>query len=119
LAGRRPPDRVARERRACADDRPGRIRIRGTVRRRTLRQARRRVSIDIATFGCRLNAYESEVIRANVAAAGLDDVVVVYTLAVSAEAGRQARQAIRTHRRAHPAARLVVTGGAAPTRPQA
>ena len=67
----------------------------------------------IVTFGCRLNAFESEVIREQVAAAGLADTVVVNTCAVTAEAERQARQAIRKARRANPAARIVVTGCAA------
>ncbi len=53
----------------------------------------------IITFGCRLNAYESEVIRAQARAAGLEDAVIVNTCAVTAEAERQARQAIRRARR--------------------
>src|SRR6185312_1228053 len=74
--------------------------------------------LDILTFGCRLNAFESEVIRAEAAAAGLDDAVIVNTCAVTAEAERQARQAIRRARRARPDARLIVTGCAAQIRPQ-
>jgi threonylcarbamoyladenosine tRNA methylthiotransferase MtaB len=53
------------------------------------------MSIDVVTFGCRLNAYESEVIRRNAEAAGLSDVIVVNTCAVTGEAVRQARQTIR------------------------
>jgi threonylcarbamoyladenosine tRNA methylthiotransferase MtaB len=75
------------------------------------------VSIDIVTFGCRLNAYESNAIRHHAQAAGLDDVVVVNTCAVTAEAVRQARQTIRAHARARPGARLIVTGCAAQTDP--
>ena len=71
------------------------------------------MSLDVITFGCRLNAYESEVMRANAAAAGLDDAVIVNTCAVTAEAERQARQAIRRARRERPRARIVVTGCAA------
>ncbi|MBT5051292.1 MAG: tRNA (N(6)-L-threonylcarbamoyladenosine(37)-C(2))-methylthiotransferase MtaB [Rhodospirillaceae bacterium] len=67
----------------------------------------------IQTFGCRLNAYESEVIRGHVAKAGLSDVVVINTCAVTGEAERQARQAIRRARRASPDAHIVVTGCAA------
>ncbi|MGF1606170.1 MAG: tRNA (N(6)-L-threonylcarbamoyladenosine(37)-C(2))-methylthiotransferase MtaB [Rhodothalassiaceae bacterium] len=67
--------------------------------------------LDIRTFGCRLNAYESEVIRAN--AGHLTDTVVVNTCAVTAEAVRQARQAIRKARREQPSARILVTGCAA------
>ncbi|MFO1037495.1 MAG: tRNA (N(6)-L-threonylcarbamoyladenosine(37)-C(2))-methylthiotransferase MtaB [Geminicoccaceae bacterium] len=64
----------------------------------------------IVTFGCRLNLVESEVIRRHAVAAGLRDAVVVHTCAVTAEAERQARQAIRRARREHPEARIVVTG---------
>jgi threonylcarbamoyladenosine tRNA methylthiotransferase MtaB len=75
------------------------------------------VSVDVLTFGCRLNAYESEVVRENATAAGLIDVVVVNSCAVTAEAERQARQAIRRARRERPQARIVVTGCAAQTSP--
>ncbi|HEX7967416.1 MAG TPA: tRNA (N(6)-L-threonylcarbamoyladenosine(37)-C(2))-methylthiotransferase MtaB [Stellaceae bacterium] len=66
--------------------------------------------LDIVTFGCRLNAFESEVIRRHAEAAGLADAVIVNTCAVTTEAERQARQAIRRARRERPAARLIVTG---------
>ena len=66
---------------------------------------------DILTFGCRLNTYESEVMRAH--AAGLDNVVIVNTCAVTGEAERQARQAVRRAHRERPDARIVVTGCAA------
>ncbi len=72
----------------------------------------------IVTFGCRLNAYESEVMRAQARAAGLEDAVIVNTCAVTAEAERQARQAIRRARREHPSARLIVTGCAAQIDPE-
>ncbi len=71
------------------------------------------------TFGCRLNSFESELMHQHAAAAGLDDVVVIHTCAVTAEAERQARQAIRKARRAWPDARIVVTGCAAQIRPDA
>src|SRR5882724_1362848 len=74
--------------------------------------------LDIVTFGCRLNVYESEIIRAQAAAAGLADVVIVNTCAVTAEAERQARQAIRRAKRERPQARIVVTGCAAQTNPE-
>ena len=67
----------------------------------------------IVTFGCRLNAFESEVMRGHAAAAGLADAVIVNTCAVTAEAERQARQAIRRARRENPGARIIVTGCAA------
>ncbi len=69
--------------------------------------------IEIITFGCRLNAYESEVMREHAKAAGVGDAVIVNTCAVTAEAVRQARQAIRKARRDRPGAKIVVTGCAA------
>ncbi|HLN11143.1 MAG TPA: tRNA (N(6)-L-threonylcarbamoyladenosine(37)-C(2))-methylthiotransferase MtaB, partial [Xanthobacteraceae bacterium] len=75
------------------------------------------MSLDIITFGCRLNAYESEVMRREAAAAGLSDTVIVNTCAVTAEAARQARQTIRRLARERPGARIVVTGCAAQTDP--
>ena len=69
--------------------------------------------IEIITFGCRLNAYESEVMREHAGAAGVTDAVIVNTCAVTAEAVRQARQAIRKARRKNPGAKIVVTGCAA------
>jgi threonylcarbamoyladenosine tRNA methylthiotransferase MtaB len=68
---------------------------------------------EIITFGCRLNAFESQVIRRAAAAAGLSDAVIINTCAVTAEAERQARQAIRRARRMHPEATIIVTGCAA------
>jgi threonylcarbamoyladenosine tRNA methylthiotransferase MtaB len=75
--------------------------------------------VEIITFGCRLNAYESEVMREHATAAGLTSAVIVNTCAVTAEAVRQARQAIRKARRMHPGAKLVVTGCAAQIDPEA
>ncbi|MGE0847170.1 MAG: tRNA (N(6)-L-threonylcarbamoyladenosine(37)-C(2))-methylthiotransferase MtaB [Flavobacteriaceae bacterium] len=72
---------------------------------------------DIITFGCRLNAYESEIMRDAAATAGATDTVIVNTCAVTAEAVRQARQRIRRLRRERPGARIVVTGCAAQTEP--
>jgi threonylcarbamoyladenosine tRNA methylthiotransferase MtaB len=73
------------------------------------------MSIEVVTFGCRLNAAESEVIRRQATGAGLDNTVVVNTCAVTAEAMRQARQSIRALRREHPQRRIVVTGCGAQT----
>src|ERR1700754_123932 len=70
-------------------------------------------SIDILTLGCRLNSYESEVMRGHAEAAGLQDAVIVNTCAVTAEAVRQARQTIRRARRERPTASIIVTGCAA------
>ena len=72
---------------------------------------------EIITFGCRLNAYESEAIRMRAAEAGLCDAIIVNTCAVTAEAVRQSRQTIRKLRRERPAARIIVTGCAAQTEP--
>jgi len=69
--------------------------------------------LDIVTFGCRLNVYESEIIRGQAESAGLSDAVIVNTCAVTAEAERQARQTIRRLRRERPDARIIVTGCAA------
>ena len=76
------------------------------------------MTVDVVTFGCRLNAAESEVIRREAERAGFSDTVVVNTCAVTAEAVRQARQAIRALRRDRPQAKIVVTGCAAQTEPQ-
>lgn len=75
--------------------------------------------VDIVTFGCRLNSYESEVIRARAAEDGLENAIVFNTCAVTNEAVRQARQAIRKARRANPNAKLIVTGCAAQIDPAA
>ena len=71
----------------------------------------------VVTFGCRLNAAESEAIRGHAIAAGLNDAVIVNTCAVTAEAERQARQMIRKLRRENASARIVVTGCAAQVDP--
>jgi len=71
--------------------------------------------VTVITFGCRLNTYESEVMRAEAEKAGLNNAVLVNTCAVTGEAVRQARQAIRRARRDNPHARIVVTGCAAQT----
>jgi len=72
----------------------------------------------IITFGCRLNAFESEVIRRAATSAGLGDAIIVNTCAVTAEAERQARQAIRRARREHPESTIIVTGCAAEIAPE-
>ncbi len=74
---------------------------------------------EVVTFGCRLNAHESEAIRARAAEDGLTNAVVFNTCAVTGEAVRQARQAIRKARRERPGARLIVTGCAAQIDPDA
>jgi threonylcarbamoyladenosine tRNA methylthiotransferase MtaB len=73
------------------------------------------MGVDVVTFGCRLNSFESEVIRREAVSAGLDEAIVVNTCAVTNEAVAQARQTIRKLRRDHPAAKIVVTGCAAQT----
>jgi threonylcarbamoyladenosine tRNA methylthiotransferase MtaB len=73
---------------------------------------------EIITLGCRLNAYESEVMRGHAREAGLDDAVIINTCAVTSEAVRQAAQTIRRLRRDKPHARIIVTGCAAQTEAQ-
>jgi threonylcarbamoyladenosine tRNA methylthiotransferase MtaB len=74
--------------------------------------------VEVITFGCRLNAFESEIVRRNAEAAASGEVVVVNTCAVTTEAERQARQTIRRLRRERPGARIVVTGCAAQIAPE-
>jgi threonylcarbamoyladenosine tRNA methylthiotransferase MtaB len=73
---------------------------------------------EVITFGCRLNAFETEIIRRASATAGLNGAIIINTCAVTAEAERQARQAIRRARRLHPEARIIVTGCAAELAPE-
>src|ERR1700677_3654666 len=106
---------MARKRWSCAHDGPRRPRLHG-------RNRSSRVESDmneIVTFVCRLNAYESEAIRARANEAGLEGAIVFNTCAVTGEAVRQARQAIRKARRERPDARLIVTGCAAQIDPAA
>jgi threonylcarbamoyladenosine tRNA methylthiotransferase MtaB len=79
----------------------------------------RALGVDVVTFGCRLNAVESEAVRRAAEAAGHADTIVFNTCAVTQEAVKQARQAIRRARRERPDARIVVTGCAAQIDPQA
>ena len=78
--------------------------------------------IEVVTFGCRLNTYESEVMRREAQAAGLGELeggaIIINTCAVTGEAVRQAKQSIRKARREHPGAKIIVTGCAAQTAPQ-
>jgi threonylcarbamoyladenosine tRNA methylthiotransferase MtaB len=75
------------------------------------------MTVDVVTFGCRLNAHESDVIRQHARAAGLGDVAIVNTCAVTAEAVRQSRQTIRRMKRERPDVPVVVTGCAAQVEP--
>src|SRR3978361_1407029 len=75
------------------------------------------MSVDVLTFGCRLNAFESEVIAREAERAGLSDTVVINSCAVTNEAVAQARQSIRRLKRERPDVRIVVTGCAAQTQP--
>src|ERR1700693_428874 len=74
--------------------------------------------VQVITFGCRLNAFESDIIRRAAASAGLGDAIILNTCAVTAEAEREPRQAIRRARREHPGARIIVTGCAATLAPE-
>src|SRR6185437_8140109 len=103
---------MAGERRPRPDDRPDNAVVQGRRRSRSLC-----VVIEVVTFGCRLNAYESEAVKARAGKAGLDNAIIFNTCAVTAEAVRQSRQAIRRARREQPGARIIVTGCAAQTEP--
>jgi threonylcarbamoyladenosine tRNA methylthiotransferase MtaB len=76
------------------------------------------MSVDVITFGCRLNAFESEVIAREAERAGLADIIVINSCAVTNEAVAQARQSIRRLKRERPDTRIVVTGCAAQTQAQ-
>ncbi len=84
------------------------------------------MSVEVLTFGCRLNTYESEAMRdlasralaGDATKAGHAGAIVVNTCAVTAEAERQARQAIRRAHRDNPGARIIVTGCAAQIAPE-
>ncbi|MVS99468.1 tRNA (N(6)-L-threonylcarbamoyladenosine(37)-C(2))-methylthiotransferase MtaB [Devosia marina] len=73
------------------------------------------MAIETLTFGCRLNAYEGAVMKAEAEKAGLDNAIIINTCAVTAEAVKQARQAVRKARRDNPETRIIVTGCAAQT----
>src|ERR1700744_133679 len=73
------------------------------------------MSVEVITFGCRLNAFESEGIAREASSAGLSDTIVINSCAVTNEAVAQARQSIRRLKRERPEARIVVTGCAAQT----
>src|ERR1700759_3505478 len=73
------------------------------------------MSVEVITFGCRLNAFESEVIAREAETAGLNQTIVINSCAVTNAAGAQARQSIRRLKRERPEARIVITGCAAQT----
>ncbi|MFL4996664.1 MAG: radical SAM protein, partial [Microvirga sp.] len=76
------------------------------------------MAVEVVTFGCRLNTYESEAMQRHAEEAGLGEVVIVNTCAVTGEATRQARQSIRKLAREKPGARIIVTGCAAQVEPE-
>jgi threonylcarbamoyladenosine tRNA methylthiotransferase MtaB len=76
------------------------------------------MTVEVVTFGCRLNAYESEAIKNRAGEAQLRDTLIVNTCAVTAEAVRQSRQAIRKLKRENPTRRIIVTGCAAQVEPE-
>ena len=81
-------------------------------------QEARSGGVQVVNFGCRLNSYEGEVIKAHAQAAGLTDTIVFNSCAVTAEAERQVRQAIRKARKKHPGAKIIVTGCSAQINPR-
>ncbi|MEZ5647918.1 MAG: radical SAM protein [Alphaproteobacteria bacterium] len=78
----------------------------------------RTADVEVVTFGCRLNAYESQAVHDLATSAGITDTVIVNTCAVTTEAERQARQAIRKLRRVRPHAKIVATGCAVQINPE-
>ncbi len=76
------------------------------------------MSVEVVTFGCRLNMGESELVRRHAEAAGLDNTIIINSCAVTGEAVRQARQTIRRLKRERPDAKILVTGCAAQTEPE-
>jgi threonylcarbamoyladenosine tRNA methylthiotransferase MtaB len=72
---------------------------------------------EVVTFGCRLNIYESEIIKNNLAKSGMDNVVVINSCAVTKQAEKQARQTIRKLKKADPQKTIIVTGCAAQNNP--
>ena len=74
--------------------------------------------LELVTFGCRLNTYESEVMRGHARSVGLSDAIIFNTCAVTKEAERQARQAIRKARRNNPDTKIIVTGCSAQIDPE-
>lgn len=74
--------------------------------------------LKVITFGCRLNSYESEVMKTHARTAGLENAIIINTCAVTGEAERQARQAIRKAHRENPEAKIIVTGCAAQVNPK-
>ncbi len=77
------------------------------------------MTLEVITFGCRLNTYESELIKKSATEAGLDNTIIFNSCAVTKEAERQLRQAIRKARRNNPDASIIVTGCAAQITPDA
>src|SRR5690606_24799905 len=97
------------EKRPCASHRPGENRIRAYCRDMS--------SVDVLNFGCRLNIYEGEVIKKQAHDAGLSNALIFNGCAVTSEAERQLRQAIRKGRKERPDAQIIVTGCAAQIHP--
>ena len=75
-------------------------------------------SKEVVTFGCRLNIYESEIIKKNLEESGLDNVIIFNTCTVTSEAEKQAKQAIRKTKRDNPNCKIIVTGCAAQKHPE-
>lgn len=75
-------------------------------------------SIEVINFGCRLNSYEGEIIKQNADEAGLENTLIFNSCAVTAEAERQVRQAIRKARKENPTAKIIVTGCSAQINPK-
>ncbi len=75
-------------------------------------------SQEVVTFGCRLNIYESEIIKKNLSLTGQQNIMVINTCVVTDEAEKQARQAIRKAKKNNPSLKVIVTGCAAQLKPE-
>src|ERR1700676_1846333 len=75
------------------------------------------MTVSVINFGCRLNSYEGEVIKQQAQAAGLEGAIIFNSCAVTSEAERQVRQAIRKARKENPHAKIIVTGCSAQVHP--
>src|SRR5260221_12062182 len=104
---------MACERRPCADDRPGCLRVRGQIRSDAIPRECETMSVDVVSFGCRLNAYGGGGIRRQRQTAGLVDTFVINKWTVTAATRRQSRETIASPKRQVPSASIGGRGGLA------
>ncbi len=78
-----------------------------------LKMSEKNSAPQILTFGCRLNSFESQIMQTKAKRAGLKNIIIVNSCAVTSEAVRQTRQAIRRAKRENPNKKIIVSGCAA------